>query len=57
MQKALIKPYTEPKERTQFWDDYLNNDFSYIAKKYGYVSMKSKVRLMLNMLKWQMKRR
>lgn len=35
MQPPLIAPFPAPKERVQFWKDFEEKDFSYIAKKYG----------------------
>lgn len=35
MQPPLKAPFPRPKERNQFWKDFNNKDFSYIAKKYG----------------------
>lgn len=35
LQPALIKPFSKPKERVEFWDDFKNYNFDYIARKYG----------------------
>ncbi|SCP96221.1 Coenzyme F420 hydrogenase/dehydrogenase, beta subunit C-terminal domain [Anaerobium acetethylicum] len=35
MQHPLIEPEKVPDERNQFWKDFENKDFSYIARKYG----------------------
>lgn len=35
MQKPLIEPYNEPLERNQFWIDFEQKSFGYIAKQYG----------------------
>lgn len=48
IQKPLVKPYDPPRDRNLFWQDYLKQDFGYIAKKYGgyscYNDIKWKVR-------------
>ena len=35
MQPPLKAPFPKPETREQFWKDFENKDFSYIAKKYG----------------------
>lgn len=35
MQPALVAPFERPAEREQFWSDFANQDFEFIAKKYG----------------------
>lgn len=35
MQPPLIAPFPKPKTREQFWEDFYNREFSYIAKTYG----------------------
>ena len=35
MQPALEKPFPRPQTRNQFWKDFEEKDFGYIAKKYG----------------------
>ena len=35
MQPPLIEPFPKPKTRDQFWKDFEEKDFSFIAKKYG----------------------
>lgn len=35
MQRAFIRPEYRPKTRDQFWNDFYNKPFKYIAKKYG----------------------
>lgn len=39
MQPPLIAPFERPCEREQFWSDFANQDFGFIAKKYGGASM------------------
>ena len=55
MQAPLIRPYDAPKTREQFWKDYNNHSFLYIAKKYGsygfVASFKRKVKNMMNKVK------
>lgn len=35
MQPPLKAPFPEPKDRADFWKDFENRDFNYIAAKYG----------------------
>ncbi len=35
LQPALLKPFSKPKERDTFWKDFKEQQFEYIAKKYG----------------------
>lgn len=35
MQPTMIKPFAEPLERKEFWSDFQEKTFSYIAAKYG----------------------
>lgn len=44
MQPPLISPFDAPKNRAEFWQDYFNNDFSFIAKKYGGKNLKTNLK-------------
>lgn len=44
MQPSLIAPFPRPKERTKFWNDFNNKSFEYIAKKYGGIGTKDKLK-------------
>ncbi len=35
MQPPLKAPFSKPAEREQFWNDFSNKSFSYVAKEYG----------------------
>ncbi len=39
----LEKPFQEPNGRQKFWNEYVNNGFEYVAKKYGVVTFKTRV--------------
>jgi hypothetical protein len=44
LQPNLINPTKEPLNRDQFWQDYYQKGFEYVAKKYGGYSFKSIVK-------------
>lgn len=44
MQPPLKTPFPKPKNREQFWKDYNNKNFEYIAKKYGGYGFINKVK-------------
>ena len=44
LQPPLKAPFPKPETREQFWRDFENKDFSYIAKKYGTIKKTSLVR-------------
>ena len=44
LQPNLIEPTKKPPKREQFWQDYFNNGFEYIAKKYAGYNLKSIVK-------------
>lgn len=44
-QARLRNPVRCPKNREQFWRDYHNNDFKYVAKKYFNYTSKSKINM------------
>ena len=41
LQPNLIRPTERPDKREQFWRDYYEKGFKYIAKKYGGYNFKS----------------
>lgn len=47
MQPALVRPYAEPAERKAFWNDVKQNDFEFVARKYGNYSP-------LHAIKWKL---
>lgn len=44
MQPQLKGPNKRSEKVDVFWDDYLNNGFTYIAKKYGTISFIDRVK-------------
>lgn len=48
LQQPLVSPYDPPDNREEFWKDYSQHDFEYIARKYGdyhfYKVLKWKIR-------------
>jgi coenzyme F420-reducing hydrogenase beta subunit len=44
LQPNLIKPTKRPEKREQFWQEYYDNGFKHIAKKYGGYNLKSIVK-------------
>lgn len=44
MQIALRKPFDSPNGREAFWNEYRDNNFDYIAKKYGEITLLTKVK-------------
>ena len=51
MQPPLIAPFPEPMNRRNFWNDFANRDFNYIAKKYGGAGMRNKFKQVLRKIK------
>lgn len=51
MQPPLKTPFPEPESRDDFWRDFENRDFDYIAKKYGGVGTKNKIKRCLGKIK------
>ena len=44
MQTPLIAPFPEPENRKNFWRDFENKNFDYIAKKYGGIGIENKLK-------------
>lgn len=51
MQPPLEKPFEKPLEREQFWKEFNNYDFEFIAKKYGNESKVSDLKRVIKNLK------
>lgn len=51
LQPPLVAPFPRPDNRDQFWQDFCNKDFTYIAKKYGDYGTANKVRHKLGSIK------
>ena len=41
MQPPLKAPFSKPDNREQFWSDFENKSFEYVAKKYGGIGLKN----------------
>ena len=48
MQPPLKAPFEKPNEREQFWSDFANKDFEFIAKKYGGESKVNDLKRVIN---------
>ncbi len=44
LQPPLKAPFQQPKDRKNFWDCFYNKSFDYVVKKYGTVSLFSKLK-------------
>lgn len=55
MQPALKKPYSKPKDRDEFWQDFYNKSFSFLAKRYGNYGIKNEIKYYLRRTKMKMK--
>lgn len=51
MQPPLIAPFPEPENRKNFWSDFENRNFDYIARKYGGKGMGDKIKRVLRKVK------
>lgn len=54
MQPPLKTPFPEPGNRKNFWSDFENRKFNYIAKKYGGTGMGNKIKCVLRKVKRKM---
>ena len=54
MQLPLKAPFPEPENRKNFWSDFENRDFDYIAKKYGGTRIENRIKQSLRKLKKKM---
>lgn len=50
MQPPLIKPFPKPNTREQFWQDFREKDFEYIAQKYAKYSKSRDIKLCIKKL-------
>lgn len=48
LQPPLKAPFPKPENREQFWNDFRNKPFDYIAKKYGGIGFKDKLKAKIN---------
>ena len=51
IQPCLVKPFSKPFDRDQFWSDYWNRSFGYIARKYTEYSYKTQIKIRLHLFK------
>lgn len=56
MQPPLKAPFPKPDNREQFWDDFHNKPFEYVAKKYGGIGVKNDVKTFLRKIKRKIKK-
>lgn len=55
LQPALQAPFPKPQNREDFWMDFKDKPFGYIAKKYGEYSAKSSIKIFLKKIKRKIK--
>lgn len=56
MQPPLKAPFPKPDNREQFWSDFENKSFEYVAKKYGGIGLKNDAKLFLRKIKRKIKK-
>ena len=56
LQPPLKAPFPKPDNREQFWNDFSNKPFEYIAKKYGGMGIKKDIKTYLKKFKTKIKR-
>ena len=56
MQPPLKAPFPKPDNREQFWSDFENKSFEYVAKKYGGIGLKNDAKLLLRKIKRKIKK-
>ena len=56
MQPPLKAPFPKPDNREQFWSDFKNKSFEYVAKKYGGIGLKNDAKLLLRKIKRKIKK-
>ena len=54
MQVPLIAPFPEPKNRKNFWWAFENRNFDYIAKMYGGIGIRNKIKRVVRKVKRKM---
>lgn len=55
MQPPLKAPFSKPENREQFWNDFQNKSFEYVATKYGGYGMKNDIKTLLRKIKKKIK--
>lgn len=56
MQPPLKDPFPKPDNREQFWSDFENKSFEYVAKKYGGIGLKNDAKSFLRKIKRKIKK-
>ena len=56
MQPPLKAPFPKPDNREQFWSDFKNKSFEYVAKKYGGIGLKNDAKSFLRKIKRKIKK-
>ena len=56
LQPPLRAPFPKPENRDQFWSDFENKSFEYVAKKYGGIGFKNDAKSFLRKIKRKIKK-
>ena len=56
LQPPLKAPFPKPQNREQFWRDFQNRPFEYVAKKYGGIGLKNDSKSFLRKIKRKIKK-
>ena len=56
MQPPLKAPFPKPDNREQFWSDFENKSFEYVAKKYGGIGFKNDAKSFMRKIKRKIKK-
>lgn len=56
LQPPLKAPFPKPENREQFWNDFRNKPFDYIAKKYSDYGLKNDAKVFLRKIKRKIKK-
>ena len=56
MQPPLKAPFPKPDNREQFWSDFENKSFEYVAKKYGGIGLKNDAKSLFRKIKRKIKK-
>ena len=56
LQPPLKAPFSKPHNREQFWHDFQNRSFEYVAKKYGGIGLKNDAKSLLRKKKRKIKK-
>ena len=56
LQPPLKAPFPKPENRDQFWSDFENKSFEYVAKKYGGIGFKNDAKSFLRKIKKKIKK-